>query len=65
MDSYFHYLDTLWQNITSEVTYLVYIANFSWQDIQHMTPYERRFHLAKIQEAKEKDREAMEKARRK
>ena len=55
----------MWENITSEITYLVYIANFSWSDIQRMTPYERRFHLSKIMEAKEKDKEAMEKARKK
>ena len=65
MESYFRYLDQMWQNITSEITYLVYIANFTWSDIQRMTPYERRFHLSKIMEAKEKDKEAMEKARKK
>ena len=65
MESYFRYLDSMWQNITSEITYLVYIGTFTWCDVQRMTPYERRFHLSKIMEAKEKDREAMEKARRK
>lgn len=63
--SYHTYKFTMWENITREITYLVYIGGFTSTDVKEMSPHERRFHFNYIESAREKDREEMEKARNK
>ena len=63
LDTYYRYKWAMWDNITREITYLVYIGGFTSTDVKAMSPHERKFHFNYIEGASEKDREEIEKAR--
>ena len=65
LDKYYRYNWAMWDNITREITYLVYIGGFTSTDVKAMSPHERKFHFNYIEGAREKDREEIEKARKK
>ena len=53
---------TLYDNVTKEISYLVYEGNFSAGDIKEMTPYERSCHLKYVIDRITAHNEAIEKA---
>lgn len=63
IDSYYDYKFSMWENITREITYLVYIGGFTSTDVKSMSPYERHFHFNYIESARQRDREEIEKAK--
>lgn len=54
-------LDYLWEAVTSEITYLVYIGGFTSTDVKTMPVPERKFHYNFIMTARQKEKEEIEK----
>ena len=61
--SYVKYLDDMWEMITKEITYLVYIGGFSSSDVLRMSPHERRFHYNFISGARKEEQERLKQLR--
>lgn len=51
----------MWENITRDITYLVYIAHFDYNGVLRMTPHERKYHLNYIRDARKQEQEAIKK----
>ena len=59
-EDYWNYKMKMWEVISSQVVYLVYVGNYSRSDVLAMSPHDRKYTFDFISGVKEKEKEHYE-----